>query len=288
MAGGATFAAFPEWYATMFSGFYLALLALLVALIVRNIGVEFWAKGTGARWRAGWEWAVVVGSAVPALLLGVAWANIAHGVPIGTDGEYAGSFWTLLNPYALAGGVMSLTLFLAHGAHFLALRTTGMVHDRAVTAARLTAPVALVTVVGFVAWTLLVQDGVEPVSAMALGLAVVAAAGAVLRSRGGREGWAFGLSALAVLAVFVGLFAWLFPNAMPSTETAASTLTLREASSSSYTLTVMTVVAAIFTPLVLLYQGWTYWVFRRRVSAEAFRPAERTPLDAISTHRHPG
>ncbi len=267
VAGGATFAAFPQWYATLFSGFYLALFVLLVALIVRNVGVEFWGKGHTPRWKTCWEWAVVIGSALPAVLLGVAWANIAHGVPLAADGNYAGSFWTLLNPYALAGGVTTLGLFLAHGSHFLALRTTGELHERAVRAARALAPAALVLTAAFAGWTLLAQDGIEPVSAVLAGLAVVAAAAAVERAQARSEGWAFACSAIAVAALFACLFAWLYPNAMPSTGPGAS-LTLHAAASAHYTLKVMTVVALIFTPLVLLYQGWTYWVFRRRVAVD--------------------
>jgi cytochrome d ubiquinol oxidase subunit II len=268
VAGGATFAAFPQWYATLFSGFYLALFVLLVALIVRNVGVEFWGKDRGARWKNGWEWAIVVGSALPAVLLGVAWANIAHGVPLDAHGEYAGSFWTLLNPYALAGGVTSLALFLAHGAHFLALRTEGELRARAGRVARGLALGALGMTVVFAGWTLLAQSHVEVVSAALAGVAVLAAAGAVERSRARREGWAFACSALAVAALFGALFAWLYPNAMPSTGPGAD-LTLHAAASGHYTLSVMTVVAVVFTPIVLLYQGWTYWVFRRRVGVEA-------------------
>lgn len=267
VAGGATFAAFPHWYATLFSGFYLALFVLLVALIIRNVGIEFWGKDTTARWKSSWEWCIVVGSVLPAVLLGVAWANIAHGVPLTADGEYAGTFWTLLNPYALAGGVTSAVLFLAHGAHFLALRTHGVLHDRCVTAARRLSPAALAATAGFGLWTLAVQDTVEPLSAAFAALALVAAAGAMWRSRSGREGWAFALSAVAVATLFCSLFAWLYPNAMAASDGPA--LSLGAASSTPYTLEVMTVVAAIFTPLVLLYQGWTYWVFRRRIGIEA-------------------
>jgi cytochrome d ubiquinol oxidase subunit II len=267
VAGGATFAAFPHWYATLFSGFYLALFVLLVALIVRNVGIEFRGKQDTPRWRNGWEWCIVVGSVLPAVLLGVAWANIARGVPLTADGEYAGTFWTLLNPYALFGGATSLVLFLAHGAHFLTLRTHGVLHDRALAAARRLAPAALVATAVFAGWTVALQDGVELLSGAFAVVAVLAVAGAMFRSRMAREGWAFALSAIAVAALFCSLFAWLYPNAMAATEGPA--LTLHAAASTHYTLTVMTVVAAIFTPIVLLYQGWTYWVFRRRVGIEA-------------------
>jgi cytochrome bd ubiquinol oxidase subunit II len=266
VAGGATFAAFPHWYATLFSGFYLALFLLLVALIIRNVGIEFWGKDDGPRWKSRWEWAIVVGSALPAVLLGVAWANIAGGVPLTVDGEYAGTFWTLLNPYALAGGVTSLVLFLAHGSHVLALRTHGVLHERAVALARRLAPVACAMVALFVAWTIGRMDDFEPFAAILGVVAVLAAGAAWWRASRGSEGWAFAASAVAVATLFACLFAWLYPNAMAASE--GPPLTLHMAASTPYTLQVMTVVAAIFTPLVLLYQGWTYWVFRRRVGVE--------------------
>jgi len=284
VAGGATFAAFPEWYATMFSGFYLAFFVLLVAIILRNIGIEFWGKDEDSRWKGAWEWAIVGGSIVPALLLGVAWANLAHGVPLTTEHEFAGTFWTLINPYALLGGVTTLLLFCAHGTHFLGLRTHGVLHDRAATAARILSPAATVAVAAFAGWTLLDQSPLEPLTAVFAGLAVLAAAGAALRSRAGAEGWAFGLSSLAIGALFTSLWIWQFPNAMASTDPATN-LTLHAAASSQYTLKVMTFVAIGLVPFVLLYQGWTYWVFRRRIGAEDFRPGA-TPLDLLGPKPH--
>jgi cytochrome d ubiquinol oxidase subunit II len=286
VAGGATFAAFPEWYATLFSGFYLALLVLLLALIVRNVAIEFWGKHDSPQWRNGWEWALVVGSLLPALLLGVAWANIAHGVPLDAKGEYDGTFLTLLNPYALLGGVTSLVLFLAHGAHFLALRTTGVVHDRSYAMAGRLAPAAAGVTVLFAAATLIAQDHIEAGTVAFLAVAVLAAAAALLFSRRGREGRAFAASAILVAAIFCALFVWLYPNAMPSTGPGTD-LTLAEAASGHYTLKVMTWVAVLFTPIVLGYQAWTYWVFRRRVGADDFRPGETSPLDALGGPRPP-
>ena len=279
VAGGATFAAFPEWYATMFSGFYLALLVLLVAIIVRNVGIEFWGKDDDARWKNAWEWAIVVGSILPAVLLGVAWANLAHGIPLAADGEYAGTFWTLINPYALLGGVTTLALFCAHGTHFLGLRTHGVLRERAARAAGILSPVAMLLLTAFVSWTLIEQAPLEPLSAVLGTIAVVAAAGAVSRSRAGAEGWAFGLSSAAIAALFACLWVWQFPNALRSTDSATH-MSLAEASSSPYTLKVMTYVAIALVPFVLLYQGWTYWVFRRRIGAEDFAPGA-TPLDAL-------
>jgi cytochrome d ubiquinol oxidase subunit II len=287
VAGGATFAAFPEWYATLFSGFYLALFLLLVVLILRNVGVEFWGKHDDPVWRDRWEWIITGCSGVAALLLGVAWANIARGVPLTAEGEYAGTFWTLLGPYGLLGGVTSLVLFLAHGSRFLALRTHGTVHERSVAVARVLAPAAVAVVALFVGVTLGIQDGIEPFSAVLGGLAVAMVAGALLLGRAGREGAAFTASALTVAFLFAMLFAWAYPNAMPSTGPGPD-LTLAAASSTPYTLKVMTWVAVLFTPIVLAYQSWSYWVFRRRIGAEDYRPGEESPLDALGHERPPG
>ncbi|MFP5362976.1 MAG: cytochrome d ubiquinol oxidase subunit II [Thermoleophilia bacterium] len=286
VAGGATFAAFPEWYATLFSGFYLALFVLLVAIIVRNIGIEFWGKDEDSRWKDVWEWAIVVGSILPAVLLGVAWANLAHGIPLAADGEFAGNFWTLINPYALLGGVTTLLLFCAHGTHFLGLRLHGVLRERADAAARLLAPAAAVALVLFAGWTVLLQSPVEALSAAVAAVAVLAAAGAayVVYARRLGEGWTFGLSSLAIAALFASIWIWQFPNALRSTN-AATHMTLAEASSSPYTLKVMTWVAVALVPFVLLYQGWTYWVFRRRIGAEDFAPGA-TPLDALGSKSH--
>lgn len=279
VAGGATFAAFPEWYATLFSGFYLALFVLLVAIIVRNVGIEFWAKDEDSRWKNAWEWGIVAGSILPAVLLGVAWANLAHGIPLAADGEYTGTFWTLINPYALLGGVTTLLLFCAHGTHFLGLRTHGVLRGRAAGAARVLSPAAAVAVTLFAGWTLIDQSPLEPLSAVLAAVAVAGAFAAVVRSRAGAEAWAFGLSSLTIAALFAALWVWQFPNALRSTDPATH-MSLAEAASSQYTLKVMTFVAVALVPFVLLYQGWTYWVFRRRIGAEDFAPGA-TPLDAL-------
>jgi cytochrome bd ubiquinol oxidase subunit II len=263
VAGGATFAAFPMWYATLFSGFYLPLLLILVALIIRAVAFEYRGKRPEAAWRRRWDWCITAGSVVPALLWGVAFANIVRGVPIDAQQHYTGGFFGLLNPYALLGGLTTLSVFTLHGAVFLALKTTGEVRIKARhTAARL-APVAITTAGGFLAWT--VAHDTKPAG---LTLAVVAAlglAGALVANLRGREGWAFTGTAIAILATTATLFVTLFPNVMPSTTTVANSLTVTNASSSHYTLQIMSVVAVVFTPLVLLYQGWTYWVFRRRI-----------------------
>jgi cytochrome d ubiquinol oxidase subunit II len=265
VAGGATFAAFPEWYATLFSGFYVALFAILAALIVRGIGIEYRNKRPGVAWRARWDWAIAIGSFVPALLWGVAFGNIVQGVPIDADKEFSGTFFTLLNPYALVGGVTTLLLFVTHGAHFLALKTEGGVRDRANRVAGYVGLAAAAAAVIFLGWTLLLRG--NPAAVATTVLAAGALVGGILANRVRREGWAFLGTAAAIGLTVVTLFVALFPNVMPSSTDPAYSLTVDNASSTDYTLTIMTVVAVVFTPLVLVYQGWTYWVFRKRVSA---------------------
>ncbi len=264
VAGGATFAAFPEWYATLFSGFYIALFAILVALIFRGIAIEYRNKREGLAWRTRWDRAIAVGSFVPALLWGVAFGNIVQGVPIDADGEFTGTFFTLLNPYALVAGVTTLLLFVTHGAHFLALKSEGVVRDRANRLAGYVGVAAAVAAVVFLGWTLVLTG--NPAAAATTVVAALALVGGILASRVGREGWAFLGTAVTIAFAVVTIFVALFPDVMPSSTNPEYSLTITNASSTEYTLTIMTVVAVIFTPLVLLYQGWTYWVFRKRVA----------------------
>ncbi len=281
VAGGATFAAFPQWYATLFSGFYLALFLILVGLIVRNVSFEFWGKGESESWRRGWEWAMMIGSAVPALLWGVGWANIVHGVPIDGQMEYTGTFFTLLNPYALLGGVTTLLLFLAHGSVFLSLRTEGELGERAKAIAGRLMPPAAAAGIAFLAWTVFAhRGGVDVASALLAAVAAVLLVAAAVLARGS-AGRAFAATAGAIVFLFLTLFVDLFPHTMVSSTSAAFDMTLNASSSSSYTLTVMTVVAGLLVPVVLVYQAWTYWVFRRRVSAEDFGDVH-SPLDLLA------
>lgn len=263
-AGGATFAAFPEWYATLFSGFYLPLLLILLALIVRGLAFEYRHQRPEATWHSWWDRAIIVGSYVPAVLWGVAFANIVRGVPIDETKDFTGTIFTLLNPFGLLGGVVTLLLFLTHGAMFLALKTDGDIRHRArALAVKLGLAAALAAVV-FLVWAQAETGNAG--SAVLFVLAALALVGGVLMARAGREGWAFiGTFATIGLAV-AGLFVGLFPDVMPSTTDAAYSLTTSNASATDYTLKVMTIVAAIFTPIVLGYQAWTYWVFRKRIS----------------------
>ncbi|GAB2445091.1 cytochrome d ubiquinol oxidase subunit II [Nocardioides hungaricus] len=263
-AGGATFAAFPEWYATLFSGFYLPLLLILLALIVRGLAFEYRHQRPEAVWHSWWDRAIVVGSYVPALLWGVAFANIVRGVPIDETKDFTGTILTLLNPYGLLGGVVTLLLFLTHGAMFLALKTDGDIRHRARRVAVGSGLAAAVAAVGFLIWTQSITGNAA--SAVLFAVAALALVGGIVMARAGREGWAF-LGTFACIALAVaGLFAGLFPDVMPSTTDAAYSLTTTNAAATGYTLRIMTVVAAIFTPIVIGYQAWTYWVFRKRIS----------------------
>jgi cytochrome bd ubiquinol oxidase subunit II len=263
VAGGATFAAFPEWYATLFSGFYLALLLILVALILRGVAFEYRGKIDDPGWRRRWDLAIVGGSAVPALLWGVAFANIVAGVPIDADRRFTGSLLTLLNPYALLGGLTTLSLFALHGALFLGLRTTGDLQRRAVgLARRLAVPTTLVAG-SFAVWTQLAHG--RTWTWLAVGAAALALVGAIRAAQRGREGVGFAFTSVAVVAAVVLIFGSLFPDVMPSSTDPAFSLTVHNASSTHYTLVVMTWVAVVLTPVVVMYQAWTYWVFRSRL-----------------------
>jgi cytochrome d ubiquinol oxidase subunit II len=275
VAGGATFAAFPVWYATMFSGFYLALLLLLVALIIRGVSFEYRGKINDATWRARWDVAIVVGSALPALLLGVALTNVVRGVPVDRNGEFTGTLLTLLNPMGLLGGLTTLSLFAFHGALCIALKTDGPVRARARSFAGWVGLVATVCGAALLLWVQLSTG--HPLTWVPLVVAALALVAALAANAKGREGWAFAATVTAIAAAVATLFGALYPAVLPSTTNAAFSLTTTNASSTHYTLVIMTWVAVVFTPLVLLYQGWTYWVFRRRLMVEHLPPYEGLP-----------
>jgi len=269
VAGGATFAAFPTWYASMFSGFYLALFLVLAALIVRGVTFEFRSKRSSQRWRDNWDWALFVGSLVPAILWGVAFVDLLHGISMDATGEVIGGLGGLLAPVALLGGLASLAVFLTHGATFLALKTTGDLSARASRAAMLCGVPAALLVAATALW--LAADarsnpGGLPaaVPAAFVTLAVALLLASVLLVRRSAFGRAFGFTASAIVLLCAGVFSALFPRVMTSSGPGPS-LTIWNAASAHETLFVMTVVAAIFTPFVLAYQGWTYWVFRQRL-----------------------
>jgi cytochrome bd ubiquinol oxidase subunit II len=281
-AGGAMFAAFPEWYATLFSGFYLPLLAILVALIVRGVAFEFRGKVDTDDWRRRWDRALFWSSLVPSFLWGVAFANIVRGVPLDADSEWAGSLLDLLSPYALLGGLTTLSLFLLHGAVFVSLKTDGPVRHRARALARRLAPPTVLVAAGFLLWTHLLTGSTWSAVASVLAAVCLLAATALVRTS--REGWAFAATAGTLGLAVGGMFLALFPDVLPSTSGVGG-LTVENASSTDYTLTVMTWVAAFATPIVVCYQAWTYWVFRQRLTrghiapASAVVPAQRSAAD---------
>jgi cytochrome bd ubiquinol oxidase subunit II len=276
IAGGATFAAFPAWYGTMFSGFYLALLLVLFFLIIRVVSFEWREKRDSPRWRRTWMWANAVGSFGASLIWGVGLSNLLYGVPINSSGDFSGTFWDLFNGYTVLGGVTIVTLFAFHGSTFLTLRTTGDLCERAAATARRLSVVAALVAASFLSWTVAVavdrndKNVFPPILPAALGIAAVALA--VLFALVRRSGWAFVMTALATVLWVATLFTSLYPRVIVSSPDFANSLTVDSASSAHYTLAVMSVIAAIFLPLVLLYQGWTYHVFWHRLGGDEPAP----------------
>jgi cytochrome bd ubiquinol oxidase subunit II len=266
-AGGAMFAAFPNWYATMFSGFYMALALMLLALIVRGVGFEFRSKDDRPGWRNLWDWLIFVGSFVPALLWGVALGNVVRGLPIDGKMAYSGGFFNLLNPYALLAGVTSLCVFTLHGSLFMLIRTEGEMSDRARSAAKKLGPTSVILLLATVGYTYhetdLFKAGLIPGTIPLLGGIALAAAGLLLRN--GEAAWAFVMTGITITASVVTIFAGLFPRVMISSLRPEWNLTIYNASSSHYTLTIMSIVALVFVPIVLVYEGWSFWIFRQRV-----------------------
>jgi len=282
VAGGATFAAFPGWYASMFAGMYIPLALILAGLIVRGISIEYRGKLATAEGRAWCDRGMVVGSLLPALLLGVAFADLIRGVKMDAGHNITGGFFDLVTPFGLLGGLVSLGFFTFHGAVFLGLRTEGAVRERAHRAARLLALPVVLAAVGFLAWSFDLRGG-----SVSLALSVVLAAAlvvSVLAERRAREAYAFGASALVAIGFPVFVFASLWPDVVPARNNPAWSLTVHNASSNHYALVVMTVVAVAVTPVVIAYQAWAYWVFRARVTADTVAPGLRLPRPAVSAN----
>jgi cytochrome d ubiquinol oxidase subunit II len=271
VAAAAMFAAFPGWYATLLSGFYLVVVLLLVALIIRGVSFEYRGKRDAVRWRRTWDVSLTAGSLLAPFLIGVALGDLLHGLPINSGQEYTGSFWNLLQPYALFTGITLVLICLLHGATFLSLKTTGDMRDRAGRLGRRVAPVTGAAVVAFAIWTHVTSTStffLNPVELLAV-LAVIAAVWLVYDHR---EGFAFAATTVTMAASIVAIFTGLYPNVMVSSTNAAYNLTVHNTASGAYSLKVMTVVVVIFLPFVLAYQTWTYYVFRRRVSTQEFQP----------------
>lgn len=265
-AGGAMFAAFPHWYATVFSGLYLPLLLILVSMIVRIVAIEWRGKIDDPRWRARCDLGIAIGSWIPALLWGVAFSSLLAGLPVDGAKQLTLTVGDVLRPYVLLGGVVFVGLFALHGALFICLKTSGVVRDDAIAWARKLAAPVIVGAGGYGLWTQLAYGASW--TWIALGTAALSLVAAALASRISRDGWAFACTCLTVVAVVALLFGSLYPNLIVSSLDPAYNLTIVNASSSPYTLKVMSWAAAITAPVVLVYQGWTYWVFRQRISAE--------------------
>lgn len=270
-AGGAMFAAFPNWYATLFSGFYLALVIMLLALIVRGVAFEYRSKKDDPVWRNRWDWAIFFGSIIPAILWGVAISNIIRGVPIGQNMNFTGNFFTLLNPYSLVGGLTSLALFTLHGSIFLSLKLSDkLLDDARKTAGKLWLPTVILlfayVIFGYFDTDMFSKLGVNPgVVPILAGLAILSV-GYLLKIQ--KEGWAFVMTGITIAFSTITIFMGLFPRVMVSSTNPDWSLTIYNASSSPYTLQVMSIVALIFVPIVLAYQAWSYWIFRKRISTK--------------------
>jgi cytochrome d ubiquinol oxidase subunit II len=271
-AGGALFASFPNVYATLFSGFYLALVLMLVALIMRGVAFEFRGKREGKNWRAFWDWAIFTGSFVPAFLWGVAVANLMHGFAIDQDMNYYGGLLPLLNPYALLGGMFFVSLFTMHGANFLTRKVFDPIAERAKKIAFTAWIIATVLTVIFVIWTffstdILTKPGLNGLIPVILAGVTLLVTGWLIHSR--KSGWAFITGSLTIVFTTLMVFAGLYPRILVSSLDPSWSLTIVNAASSPYTLKVMTIIAAIFVPIVMVYQGWTYWIFRKRVETNS-------------------
>lgn len=270
-AGGATFAAFPHWYATLFSGFYPALFLLLLGLILRGVALEFRSKDANLIWRSLWDWCIFVGSLLPAFLLGVAFANLARGVPIDAQRTYTGNLLSLLNPYGLLGGLAIVSAFLLHGAGFLSIKLVGDLQRRARLSSSKIWPVTVVFVFLLVFATYMYTDayahlgfigGIVPLA----GMASLLLSGYFIRQK--KLGWVFAMTSITIILTVIMVFMIMFPRVMISTIDLNYSLTIYNASSSAYTLKVMSIVALVFLPIILAYQAWSYWVFRKRIKAE--------------------
>lgn len=266
-AGGAMFAAFPNWYSTLFSGFFLALFLVLVSLIIRGVAFEFRSSDPNPIWRSSWDWIIFTGSFLSALLWGVAMTNLVRGVPIDANMQYVGTFFDLLSPYTIVGGLTTLGIFMFHGALFLSLKTTGIMGERSVKAAQTIAWAAIPVILLFEGLTYLQTD---LFSSLGAGISLVSSGVALMLAfiliRARKVGWAFIVNGLTILLLTVSLFWGLFPRVIVSSLNLKWSLTIYNASSSPYTLKIMTIIALVMVPIVLVYQAWTYWVFRNRVT----------------------
>jgi cytochrome d ubiquinol oxidase subunit II len=279
VAGAGTFAAFPSWYATWFSALYLALLLVLAALMARGVALEYTTRRADEGWRMRWRWALTAGSALAPLLIGIALGDLLHGLPINSTHDYTGDFFDLLTPYGIWTGLTLVGLCLLHGATFLKLRTAEELRERARGVARPAGWAAIGLVIGFVIWTRVIVKGPDVPDPVQI-LAVIAVIAATRLTSTDHDGWAFFASAIAIASTVGSIFIELYPNVMVSSTNAAYNLTVDNAASGGYALKVMTIVAAVFFPLVLLYQGWSFHVFRGRLTGPAAGASTQEPAPA--------
>jgi cytochrome d ubiquinol oxidase subunit II len=271
-AGGATFAAFPNWYATMFSGFYIPLFLLLIGLIIRGVAFEFRGKDDNPRWRNLWDWCLFTGSLVPTILFPIAFSNMVRGVPIDANMQYVGGFFNLLNPYALLAALAVALLILLHGASFLSIKTTGEIEQKAKELVRWLWLLVVLMLVIFLVTSFIITGVLQRLNVLSilfpvLGVLAVLVAGYFLRK--GHFGRAFLMTCLTIVFVIFTIFTFLYPRVMVSSLNPDWSLTIQNAASSARTLRLMTIVTLIFLPIVLLYQAWTYWIFRKRITNDA-------------------
>jgi cytochrome d ubiquinol oxidase subunit II len=266
VAGGATFAAFPGWYATLFSGFYIPLFLILLALIVRGVAIEFRSKDENPTWRSLWDWAFFTGSLIPALLWGVAFVNFVLGVPIDSSMNYVGGFWNLLSSYALIGGAVSLLGFILHGAIFLTLKTTGDLFEKAHKIVNRLYPAVLILLITLfiVLYYSVDKLGLTPVPTMITGVLAFLAVGWFVRQK--KDRLAFSFSTITILMTVASMFLQLYPRVLVSSLNPEWSLTILNSSSGSMTLKIMSIVALVLVPVVMIYQIWSYWIFRKRIT----------------------
>jgi cytochrome bd ubiquinol oxidase subunit II len=279
VAAAAMFAAFPGWYATMLSGMYLAIVLLLASLIIRGVAFEYRGKRDAARWRRTWDVLLTVGSVLAPFLIGVALGDLLAGLPINSSQNFTGSFWDLFQPYGVFTGVTLVLVCLLHGATFLCLKTTGDLHERSGQVARRVAPFTAAFATGFVIWTHVIANRGFFLNVIEL-LAILAVLAAVWLVYDHRDGFAFTATAVTIASCILSIFVDLYPNVMVSSTNHAYNLTAHNTASGAYSLKAMTIVVIIFMPLVLAYQAWTYYVFRKRVSTSDFQPPAPSPEPA--------
>ncbi len=269
VGGAGIFAAFPIWYADLFSSAYIPLLLIVLALICRGMVFEYRSKSTNPRWRNTFDWMLAISSLLIPLLFGVAWAAMVHGVPINAKGEFTGNtLWSFINPYSLLGGLTMLSYCISHGASYLSIKTSGDVEVRATAVAKRAGLVTFLLGVIFVVWTGVSYNQNAPWVYVAGAVGVLGLAVAFLTHSTGRSKVAFWSNLVGILGLVSMIFLGLYPNALPSTTDPAYSLTVAAAASSHYTLRLMTIIALCMVPIILVYQAWSFWVFRQRIHVE--------------------